>query len=226
MSENRVVDFTIAADTAMHQWARQESAPPQSVLIAHHEIAARRRGGMEWRVADAVAVCALARPDDLDPASIDLPWIATGLGAARALDDCFGPGHTCRWPDAAAGPGLGGKELSVSTSTSLGPGRVDYATMTVRVGPAGADRQMLIDRLVEHLRDAVGMLDEPDGLVAEYQSRCDLLGERVAVSLVPSGSARGIADRITGAGHLVLVSPTGLEETVPVASLGALTQAH
>ena len=128
--------MAVSVDALMHQWARQESAPAGSALVAEAEISARLRGGALWRTSEALAAAVLARPAELDPSGVDLAWLAASLGAARALDIAAGGEHRCEWPDAVlAGSGA---EVAVSAVSVLGPGRVDYAILIARLGPAGA----------------------------------------------------------------------------------------
>ena len=132
----RRVPVAVSVDALMHQWARQESAPAGSALVAEAEISARLRGGALWRTSGALAAAVLARPAELDPSGMDLAWLAASLGAARALDTAAGGEHRCEWPDAVlVGPGT---EVAVSAICVLGPGRVDYAILIVRLGPVGA----------------------------------------------------------------------------------------
>ena len=132
----RRVPVAVSVDALMHQWARQESAPAGSALVAEAEISARLRGGALWRTSEALAAAVLARPAELDPSGMDLAWLAASLGAARALDIAAGGEHRCEWPDAVlAGSGA---EVAVSAVCTLGPGRVDYAILIVRLGPIGA----------------------------------------------------------------------------------------
>ena len=128
--------MAVSVDALMHQWARQESAPAGAALVAEAEISARLRGGALWRTSEALAAAVLARPAELDPSGMDLAWLAASLGAARALDIAAGGEHRCEWPDAVL-VGLGA-EVVVSAVSVLGPGRVDYAILIVRLGPAGA----------------------------------------------------------------------------------------
>lgn len=141
----------VSVDALMHQWARQESAPAGSALVAEAEISARLRGGALWRTSGALAVAVLARPAELEPSGMDLAWLAASLGAARALDIVAGGEHRCEWPDAV--PVGSGAEVAVSAICTLGPGRVDYAILIVRLGPADAFAQSV---------DEAGLADSDD----------------------------------------------------------------
>lgn len=215
--EIRTLEVALSTEALLHQWARSESAPEGAAIVAHQEIAARLRGGTEWRTPDAVAVSVLARPSKLDPTDLDLGWLAAGIGAATALASCFGGDHRCLWPDRVDGP-LGADVEAITGSTAhLEPGRVEYLILSARVGPlASADRERVIDALVIGLRAAVDSLNDPDSLVAAYRVRCATLGRTVTVSLLPHGTTRGTADDIGHAGSLQLSSATGLKEHLPV----------
>ena len=141
----------VSVDALMHQWARQDSAPAGSALVAKAEISARLRGGALWRTSGALAAAVLARPVELEPSGMDLAWLAASLGAARALDIVAGGEHRCEWPDAV--PVGSGAEVAVSAICTLGPGRVDYAILIVRLGPADAFAQSV---------DEAGLADSDD----------------------------------------------------------------
>ena len=169
----RRVPVAVSVDALMHQWARQESAPAGSALVAEAEISARLRGGALWRTSGALAAAVLARPAELDPSGMDLAWLAASLGAARTLDTAAGGEHRCEWPDSVlVGPGT---EVAVSAICVLGPGRVDYAILIVRLGPVGAfippvdeavladsddsPRHGAVDSSVDEARPAEGLAD-------------------------------------------------------------------
>ena len=118
-------------------------------MVADTEIAARRRGGIEWRTPDAVAVSVLARPEMLDPSAVDVGWAAAGLAAARALDACRDGRRSCLWPDLIACEPDDDLEVAVNSVCTLGPGRVELAALTVRVGPLAEseERTLVTDRL-------------------------------------------------------------------------------
>lgn len=217
----RRVPVAVSAEALMHQWARQESAPAGSALVVDTEISARLRGGVIWRNPDPLAAAVLARPAGLDPSRTDLAWLAASLGAARALDPAASHEHRCEWPDTVLAPG--GAEVVVNAVCALGPGRVDYAILTVRLGPAAAfDPPVDADGLVGELRAAARLLDEPDELVAAYRKRCATVGCTAAVALLPHGAARGTVRGIGADGRLEIESPTGMVERIAVSSFSSL----
>lgn len=221
MSEIRRVSVAVSAEALMHQWARQESASAGSALVVGAEISARLRGGVIWRNSEPLAAAVLARPTGLDPSGADLAWLAASLGAARALDAASGREHGCEWPDTVLVPG--GTEVVVNAVCALGPGRVDYAILTARLGPVAAfDPLVDADGLVGELRAAARLLDEPDELVAAYRRRCATVGCTAAVALLPHGAARGTVRGIGADGRLEIESPTGMVERIAVSSFSSL----
>ncbi len=228
----RRVEVAIAADVSLQQWARQTNAPEGAAVVAHHEIAARRRRGLEWRVEDAVAVSVLARPSMLDPASSDVVWAAASQAAARATEDQFGCKCSCLWPDqvlcddaeASTSSDASGFEVSVTTTCALGPGRIDFALLTVRAGPVRDTnaRALYVDHLIQRLRQSAADLVEPESVIGDYQSRCVTLSKPVELRLLPHGTMRGIATSIDR-GRLVVTSPTGLQEKINVANINTVT---
>ena len=216
--------MALSVEALLHQWARQSAAPAGAAVVADTEIAARCRGGIEWRTPDAVAVSVLARPEVLDPSSSDVGWAAAGLAAARALDACRAGRRTCLWPDSIRGPD-DDPDVAINSACTLGPGRVELAALTVRVGPVELpdERTHLTDALLEHLREAASALDDPSSVLDAYRIRCSTLGRAVELRMLPHGSMRGLATDIDDAGRLVLTSPTGLRERIPVAELNNVT---
>ena len=223
------VAVALSAEARLHQLARKEAAPAGLAVVVDTEISARLRGGLEWDREDAVAVAVLARPEGLDFRHADLAWPAAGLAAAAALSEFTGDGYLCDWPDSArpataeatAAPPV----VAATASSHLGPGRVDYAVLVLRVAPVAAlgSRDALIEPLVRHARACADLLDDPTELLRRYRSCCATLGHRVALSLAPTGMTRGVAADIDAGGGLVVRSATGLAETVAVTALRSLS---
>ena len=221
----RTAAVALSVDALLHQWARQSAAPAGAAVLADTEIAARSRGGIEWRTRDAVAVSVLARPEALEPSAVDVGWAATSLAAARALDACRGGQRRCLWPDLIARELDDDPAVAISFACTLGPGRVDLAALTVRVGPVTAPEERIwaTDALLLHLRDLAAGLDDPASVLDAYRGRCATLGQAVEVQMLPHGAMRGLAEDIDDSGRLVLASPTGLRERIAVASLNSVT---
>ena len=213
--------MALSVEALLHQWARQSDAPAGAAVVADTEIAARSRGGMEWRTPDAVAVSVLARPESLDPSSVDVGWAAASLAAARALDACRDGRRSCLWPDLIECEPEDDLDVAVSFACTLGPGRVEFAALTVRVGPVvpPGERSRITGELLAHLRDLSSELDDPMSILDAYRDRCSTLGRAVELRMLPHGSMRGVAADIDDAGRLVLASPTGLREPIAVASI-------
>jgi len=212
----------VSIDALMRQWARQEAAPAGVAYVVDREISARRRGGELWQHLDAIAVAVLARPQAIDIASVDLLWIAASLGAADALGTLTQRDHGCIWPDRVeADPGL---DVAITAVDELGPGRIDRAVLIVRVAPSAAvgAATEVATALVDSLRSASALLDDPDQLVRRYNDRCVNIGQNTSASLLPRGSVRGIATGIDPSGALVITSPTGLAESIAVPILDQL----
>ncbi len=219
----KTVAVALSVEALMHQWARQSQAPAGAAVIAETEIAARRRGGIEWRTPDAVSVSVLARPDSLDAATADVAWAASSLAAAQALEDCRGGRRGCLWPDTVSVEPSEGLEVAVGAACTLGPGRVEFAVLTVRVGPMASpeERSHMADALLSNLRRLAARLDDPATIFDEYRARCSTIGHAVEVQLLPQGTMRGLATDVDDSARLVLTSPTGLREQITV---GALNQ--
>ncbi|MYB29261.1 MAG: hypothetical protein F4X38_08985, partial [Acidimicrobiaceae bacterium] len=115
-------------------------------------------------------------------------------------------------------------EVAVNSVCTLGPGRVELAALTVRVGPLAGPRERtrVTDGLLLHLREAATELDHPASILHAYRDRCSTLGRAVELRMLPHGSMRGVAADIDDAGQLVLASPTGLRERIAVASVNAV----
>ncbi len=217
----RTAAVALSVEALLHQWARQSDAPAGAAVVADTEIAARRRGGIEWRTPDAVAVSVLARPEALDPSACDVGWAAASLAAVRALDACRDGRWSCLWPDAIACEPSDDLEVAITSVCTLGPGRVELAALTVRVGPVTRpeERTRITDALLLHLRELGSGLDEPSPILEAYRGRCSTLGRAVELRLLPHGAMRGLATDIDDTGRLVLASPTGLQEAIAAASL-------
>lgn len=221
----RNVAVAVSAEALLQQWARQSGAPHGAAVVADIEIAARRRGGVEWRAPHAVAVSVLARPATLAPASADVSWTAASLAAAQALDECQGGQQYCLWPDLMLDEADDDVEVAIAASCALAPGRIEFAVLTVRVGGVESpdQRAMFTDALLRHLRSHASGLDHPALMVDAYKTRCATLGQLVELRLLPHGTMRGSAEDIDEYGRLVLCSPTGLREEIAVAALDSVT---
>ncbi|MHB1712107.1 MAG: biotin--[acetyl-CoA-carboxylase] ligase, partial [Acidimicrobiales bacterium] len=64
---------------------------------------------------------------------------------------------------------------------------------------------------------------DPDAVRECYHRRCATIGSRVRATLLPRGEARGTAVEVDRGGRLVLRSPTGMTERIPVDTLGRIS---
>ncbi|MFT4866159.1 MAG: biotin-(acetyl-CoA carboxylase) ligase [Ilumatobacter sp.] len=211
----------VSVDALARQWARQEAARPGAAYVVDTEISARRRGGVLWSHPDSTAVGVIVRPELLAIDAADLLWLAAGLGAADALGALTGATSRCRWPDGVEMDIDSPPDVAITAVYELGPGRIEYAVLVVRVAPSLAlgGRSALSDALVHSLRSAMSLLDDPTALLQTYRDQCVTLGQSVSASLLPHGVARGVADTIDERGALVLRSATGLTDSVAISAL-------
>lgn len=218
----RRMEVGISVDALLQQWARQDGAPAGAGVVVGAEVAARLRGGVEWRATDALAVGVVARPAGLDPDRVELGWLAASLGAATALDEVQGGTHGCHWPDRVACDGV---EVVVGVTSQLGPGRVEHLGLVTRAGHGSAISPIdeLETALLAGLRSAGSLLDDPPRLLAEYRHRCRTLDRVVAARLLPHGSVRGTAVAIGERGELVIESDTGFRKLVAISSFNSMT---
>jgi biotin-(acetyl-CoA carboxylase) ligase len=214
----------VSIDALARQWARQEAAPAGAAYVVDREISARRRGGVLWQREDSTAVAVVARPAQIAIDSTDLLWLAAGLGAADALGSLTGRPRDCHWPDGVELDEGVALDVAVTALTELGPGRIDYAILILRIAPTlhVGGRSDVSDALIESLRASVKSLEDPDGLLEIYRTRCATLGEHVYASLLPNGTTRGVADEVDDHGALVVRSPTGLTDSIAIAMLDEL----
>ncbi len=217
----RRATVALSVEALLRQRARESAAPAGAAVVADAEIAARGRGGIEWRTPDAVAVGVLARPSELDPDSADVAWLAASLAAVEALDAVRSGTRSCQWPDRIACEPDDGLNVSVNALWTLAPGQVDLAVLTARAGPLASpgERSELTDALLDHLRAAAERLDDRAALLDGYRRRCSTLGRALELRMLPHGTMRGTAEDIDETARLVLVSPTGLREQIAVATL-------
>lgn len=218
--EIRHSSAAVSIDAFARQWARQDAAPAGAACVVDAEISARRRGGVLWSHPDSSAVAVVVRPESIPIDATDLLWLAAGLGAANALGALTDTACGCRWPD-GVDVDASDVDVAITALCELGPGRIEYGVLVVRVAPSLAlgGRSAVSDALVGSLRSSVALLDDPAALLQTYRDRCVTLGQPVSASLLPHGVARGVADTIDGRGALVVRSATGLTDSIAVPTL-------
>lgn len=213
-------------------WARREDAPDGAVVIARAEIAGRLRGGEPSMIGgdDALLIAVVTRPE-IDPMHEALLWLPASLAADEALGEAGANGRRLRWPDRIVRAGFAVPLCAVNVVTQLGPGRVDHSVVSLRVDKrtiAGDGRALqrddvVIERFVAEIRrHLVTLRDDPAAVLDAYAERCDLIGERVRVELMPRGEARGRVAAVDAEGFLVVESSTGMLDRVPPSTLRSL----
>jgi len=207
-------------------WARTEQAPNGSVVVIENEISGRLRGGWPWKMADgeALMMAIVIRPA-LNPLHEALLWLVASLATADAIADETGEAHWVIWPDTVARQDEDSARASVNVLVQLGPGRIEHAVLAVRMRLAGleATKDQLLRSLHEHLL-AKTLCVETDSkaMIERFNDRCSIMNQRVRVSLLPQGEARGRAIAVDADGFLVLESSTGMLERIAPASFRSL----
>ncbi len=125
------------------------------------------------------------------------------------------------------GPALQEPPLAVgiTAACSLGPGKVEYAVLVGRIAPVAEAqlRRRLAEAMLECLRAAATGLEDPEALMARYRDKCDTLGCEVEAKLLPHGTVRGTAHDLDNQGRLLVMSPTGMTQTLAVAATNTVT---
>lgn len=218
---HRKIGLSVEAEAS--SWIGEGGALDGSVVALDTEIAGRGRLGEPWQadVGDALAVGVVVRPE-VSIGDQGLLWLAALVAAADAVDTSTGPTSGLAWPDGVVAADGSGPVASVNVVTRLGPGRIDHAVLAVRfrlspldLGPT--DRPVLVDRAADAVDGAVGLLDgDRTELLERTTDRLVHLGRRVRATLLPRGESRGEVTAIDPDGCLVLRSPTGMLERIPV----------
>lgn len=230
MPEVRRYPVGMSVEAIAGAWARQEQAPHGSVVVLANEISGRLRGGVPWKVGepDGLMMAMIARPE-IPPMKEALLWLCTAVAVAEACDSAItaGPGaalHQVGWPDAVTGPD-GSRFCQTNVVVQLGPGRIEHAVLAVRADLAGLDTDAdeLLGALFATLEAAVDQL-QSDSLatIDQFTDRCSILNQKVKVTLMPRGEARGTVAAIDHEGFLVLQSGTGMVERIAPASLRSI----
>jgi BirA family biotin operon repressor/biotin-[acetyl-CoA-carboxylase] ligase len=204
-------------------WANQEDAPQGATVVVDHEIRASGLHGRLWTVAatDSLACSIVLRPT-VSVEEADSAWMLAALAAADGAQAVSGRELATWWPDSVVDVTSREQVAAVRVEVQLGPGRVKGVVITLRfdlpglgLGPDDKDALLeavvgAVDRALEDL--AAGAA----GVAAAYEKRCGLLGNRVAIRLLPKGETRGTARRVDRSARLELESPSGLIEKITV----------
>lgn len=238
----------VSAEALACAWARRDAAPHGATVVVGHEVAGRDRGGTPWVTAPGTGLAAsVVLRGTYSRSAEDLLWPTGSLAILDALNAQQPPVSSGRllaaWPDTvvevADGGGVAGPPLG-AVSVARGPGFLLPEWMVVsfhlRHGPTPAnsgagDRDEPATRAAGLVADLLGAFEsglealtsDPASLLASYHRRCTTIGRRVRATLLPVGEARGTAREVDRSGRLVLRSPTGMVERVPVDALGRLT---
>jgi biotin-(acetyl-CoA carboxylase) ligase len=227
VSEIREYKVGMSVEALAAAWARQENADHGSVIVVANEISGRMRGGVPWTVGepDGLMMGMITRPK-IVPTQEALLWLATSLGTVQAMDQVLERTHEIVWPDTICTND--GEELcSMNVDVQLGPGRIEHAILVLRANLAvlGADRARisaanLVEALTLNLSSAVAQLEvDPLTTIDQFTERCSIIDQRVNITLLPRGQARGQVAAVDADGFLVLKSNTGMLERIAPASL-------
>lgn len=213
----RVFPALLATDAEAQAWAR-DGGPAGAVVTSDYQAAPRGRSGITWEVdAERDLVASLiVRPDLTDERE---GWLYTA--ALVGLAEAVGRGTTVMWPDDVRRDGA--TVASLGWHVELGPGRVDWAVLTVWVRDV-EDRAETLARVVAAVEGRLG--DDPARVLAVARPRCDTLGLDVRAHLIPMGPAgpriRGEAADLLDDGALMIHTPAGGRIPVTPQGLGEL----
>lgn len=206
----------VSIEAAAQAWAR-EGCVDGAVVVVGYQAAPRGRAGRPWTIdidADLV-LSVIVRPE---LSADDEGWLYTL--ATVALTDVTG--SRIRWPDEAVGDDatVAG---SVSVYAELGPGRVDWAVVTVLVHAPG-DRASTARRWLDAFDARRNSATDP--VVGVHRERSDTIGRRVAARMIPLGPAgpviTGNAVDVAADGALVIETDRASRVAVRPQNLGLL----
>lgn len=225
MGEIQRYEVAMSVEALASAWARTGNAPDGGLVVAESEISGRLRGGTPWREAgdDALMMAMVIRPS-IEPLQEALLWLVASIGVADALAELTGTDHELIWPDRVTSAATSVRSV-VNVTTQLGPGRIEHAVLAVRTHLDGLDatKDELLALFGTHLSLATRLVERDSlALLDAFNDRCSVINERVIVSLLPRGEARGRATAVDIDGFLVLESPTGMLERIAPASLRAI----
>jgi BirA family biotin operon repressor/biotin-[acetyl-CoA-carboxylase] ligase len=200
-------------------WARN-GAPAGAVVVAAYQASPRGRAGLEWRTdpATSLAFSLVLRPNL--PAERE-GWLY--VVAACGVADVVGDEARLEWPDEVRS--ADGRAGAVGIHAELGPGGVDWASVSVLLCDARPPRAPVLARAVEAIE---ARYRAPTvRVLADYLRRCDTIGRRVKARLVPVGPGgvkiAGTAARVLADGALVVETDDDRRIAVRPQSLGDLS---
>lgn len=224
--------MAISAGALALAWARQSDAAEGSTVVAEREVSPLGRLGKLWPrpPEDTLSFAVVLRPP-LTPDQADATWLLAGLAAAEGAEEASGRTAATWWPDAVVDADGGATLASVKVEVQLGPGKVRSAVASVRLdlaalglGSEGRDR--LLEAVLRAFdRNSETLADGPDAVAAGYEGRCELIGQRVKIRLLPKGETRGVARGVDRSARLEVESGTGMVQRVAIDTLRELEQA-
>ena len=238
MSEPKLTALPQADSTNLYCKAHLSQMGHFDAVWTTCQTAGRGRRGHVWQNApgEALYYTILFKEPLADPACLSL---ASGLAAARALEECFGAECALKWPNDLL---LGGKKIAgilceaVSYGTG-GEGRaylcgiginlaqpqsyfdeagLPYGTSLALQGAKvdlDADPSWLAEGLTDFGFDRALYTFGPEGFAPyrdAYTAACVNLGRRVTFTQ-PGGAGEGTAAGIDGEGRLIVRTPSGEE---------------
>lgn len=212
-----------------------EGANEGLVLVADHQTAGRGRLDRKWSAppGSSLLVSALIKPS-LDPSDVFLVTVAAAVAAAEACEAVAGVRPGIKWPNdlviADGGPFEGRKLSGILAESIVGEGRVSavvlgmglnvnwpddlpeelasIAVSLAQLTQVHVDREELLvawlgcfDRWLTRIETDAGRAE----LMEVLRSRSATLGRSVRVEMADR-IVTGVAEQITGAGHLLVRS--------------------
>lgn len=215
----------ISAGTQALAWARQEDAPAGALVVTELEVSPIGFRGRLWHAPpETTLACAMVLRPPISAEEGDVAWLVAGLAAVEGAEATSGQALSAWWPDTVAGPDWQDPVSVTKAEVQLGPGSVRSAVVTlrfdlVRLGLGPERRDDLLEAVVASLDSASATLAADEGLaglVASYDNRCGLVGQRVKIKLLPKGELRGVAAGVDTRARLLLRSPTDMVERVTI----------
>ncbi|MFP5219804.1 MAG: biotin--[acetyl-CoA-carboxylase] ligase [Actinomycetes bacterium] len=219
----RAYPALLSTEPAAMAWAR-EGGPTGAVVVADYQASPRGRAGLPWTVTPGrgLGFTLLHRPADLVPEREGWPYVAALLGLR---DVVASDGGRVEWPDTAlAADGEVAARLGVYAE--LGPGRVEWVTVTVLVEDAVPPRGELLASLLDSVERRLAQPAET--ALTDYRAHCATLGRSVRARLIPLGpdgpEVVGEAVDVLADGALVALTARGHRVAVPPQNLGLLEE--
>lgn len=220
----------VSVDAMALAWANREDGPSGATVVVDHEVGARGLHGALWNAAPAdTLACAVVLRPHLAVEEGDVSWLVAALAAAEGAEAVTGRPMPTWWPDTVVTGPDRAVVAGVKAEVQLGPGKVKSVVVTQRFDLAklGLDRERrddLLEAFVGALDRATDQLQEGTaGVVAAYEKRCAVLGQRVRVTIRPKGETRGTARRVDRSARLEVESSSGMVERVGIDQLKVLS---